>query len=257
MFRLFLIFILSFTLNLQANDKKMFSDNVNVSMLEIKDKKNTPQGKFKTKKEFIEYTSLLDSEIKKMPDIGMFWAIRGLTYLFDYKFTDGYVKADLKKAEYYFAKAIEKNYFNALYPYVITLHRENNDAKALNAMEVSLKPMSADIDNLNDNMKKLYIQIVNLYGGILLDRKYETKQYQNAITYLFPAAYRFKNKLSQLEIGLLYKIIGLKKQSNYFVSEACKNPIKGTFVYNFCKENVTIEKKNCKECKIKKEFNLI
>lgn len=250
MYRLLVILFSSFfvTLSLQANSNTMFAGKNNIE-------ETINENKFHTKQEFFEYCTQVDKEIQKLPDLGMLWAVRGLSYLFDYKFQDGIVKADLKKAQYYFAKALEHNYLNALYPYAIALHRQGKDAKALEAIESSLKPMSKD-KNLNEKIKSLYIQLSNLYSGILLDGNYDASQYKKAISYGFPAAYRYKNKLAQLEIGLIYKKIGLEKQSNYFIAEGCKETDKKSFVYKFCKNNIQISRKKCKACILKKYFNM-
>lgn len=222
------------------------------------EQENKKMEGFKSVKEHQEYLERLDKSIKELDNIGMMWAIKGLAHLFDYRYPDGEVEADLKQAEYCFAKAIENQYKEAIYLYALALHKQKEDKKALNAMGVFLSELSKDKD-LTPDLSRLYIQLSNLYGGILVDGSFETADYQNGVTYIFKAADKYKNPVAQLEIGILYRKIKKKEQSDYFIIKACSNPVQHPFVVNFCKNNLEIVSKGkgeCKECEMKKLLKL-
>lgn len=225
---------------------------------EIINSQKTVKTKLLHIKQYYELENSINKSIKSLGNVGFLWTSKGLLYLYDYKFNDGYIKADYKKAENCFRKAVLNSDNFSYYFLASSLYKQGKITEALNVSDERLKTLSS-VSQKSKQMQKDYNRLSLLYAGIVLDKSLNKVLAQKAITYLFEHAYIDKNVLAQLEVGLLYKFLQKNKQANYFISEACisKSKTKNNFVNKYCDKNIEVYKKKCESCEMKKRLELI
>lgn len=211
--------------------------------------------KFMYKKNYYDAKNRIEKSLQELPELGFLWRSKGLLYLFDYNFKDGNIKANLKEAEKCFRTAIEKQDFSSYYLLTYTLNKEGKTEEALSLLEYQLNTLRK-LPKMSKYAEKDYLDMSNLYAGIVLDKNLPTMFVEKAIDFSYPLAYYNQNRLSQLQVGLLYRKIGKSKQAKFFVGEACVHDDAPEKVKEMCKRLVIITKKNCEECKIKKSLGL-
>lgn len=193
-----------------------------------------------------EYKDLLQKNnivLTAMDSLGYAWTTKGMFYFSDYKFDDGYVKADLPKAEECFEKAIKRGDTTAYYLLAATKLKMSKPREAMNICKSRLDKIFNYKSN-NKLFKRDLSMLANMYAGIVLYSLYSDANAKQAITYIFDSAHKEHNNRSELYLGLLYHRIGKKKISNYYLSEACvKNENKTKYVVNYCNKNFDIGEK--------------
>jgi len=210
--------------------------------------------KFLFKKEYNDAKIKIEKTEKLMPELGFLWRSEGILYAFNYKFQDGEIKENLPKAEKCFITAIRKKDVGSYYLLAYVLNKEGKTEEALSILENQLNKIS-NLKVKSSYVKKDFLDMANLYSGIILDKKMPILFVEKAIDFSFSLAYYDKNPLAELQVGLLYRRLGKIKQAKYFVGEACiNNPTKE--VDEKCRKLVTVVKKHCEECRIKKSLNL-
>lgn len=246
-FKISIIFFLS-TVSLFSSD---FSHS------NVKSIKNTDASKMQTKADYYNLMEDIDKSLKVLRNLGFMWTNKGVLYLYDYKLQDGFVKADYKKAEECFSKAIENGDNNAYYFLADALLKQGKINESLAVMEKRLDALMQYKDN-SLAARKSYVLLSDFYGGVVLDYNKDIDYVHKAITYLYDSAYKYEDSVAQLQIGMLYYKINKKEQGDYFVASACTNKVKNKSVTNFCQKHITIEqKKPCRECEMKKKLGLI
>ena len=217
---------------------------------------NTVKKKFMYKADYITLENKINDSLKSMPSLGYLWRVKGILYLFDYKFKDGEEKANLSRAIKCFNQGVVNNDPGSYYLLAVAYKKKGNYKKSLSILENRI----TDIKKFWKNSKTIkleYTQLSNMYAGIVLDKNLDINYIHKAITYEYELAYSYMNNLAQLQVGLLYAKIGKNNAKNYFISQAClRENGENTFVKNFCKKNITINKTECKECKMKKKLHL-
>jgi len=230
---------------------------VNISAQDFMQKKANSQAreKFKTISEYKKLETSIDQAIVKLDALGYLWTTKGVLYLYDYKFDDGYIKADYSKAEACFESAVKRADTTAHYFLAYALASQGKIEKALTVLEKRIIYLNS-FDSKTGDMLKDYTSLVNFYGGIVIEYRKTKHNAQKAITYLFDLAYTQKNSSSQLEVGVLYSFLKKNKQSEYFIINACTNTVQNDFVRDYCEKNVDIKTEKCESCEMKKKLEI-
>jgi len=195
---------------------------------------------YSSKKELFKVREEIKKAIQKSENIPFFWNSLGKTYLYGFNFKDGFVAAEPKKAEIYFKKAYELGDVNSYYLMIVASLSSGEVSKSLFLLDQALIELSSEI-NENPTSLKRYTLYAHLYMSVVIENNMQIKYIHKAIDYGYILATKYEDRVAQIEIATLYRMLNKEETAKYFYKLAClDNDQENKKVDAFCRENVEI-----------------
>jgi len=183
---------------------------------------NQEQRDVKTKADFNDLVTSLRSAID-MGQINPYAYYLGAAYLTDFKVSDGYIKKDIQKAEYYFKMSLDEGNYAASYQLaMIQISRSNYDS-ALFVVDSAISKLERDREQepLKAEVAKSFL--ATTFGTIVLEYKYKDKEaVSRAIKLLENNAQKKGAPTILFILANLYNVDGQKEKANILLTRSCK-----------------------------------